>query len=129
MTVGNPTSRPPEGESPGAQWRQLQSRYGSYPGAKTATGPGRADMATSRGMTHYQAALLVLKAAERPLSTREITDLAITGGLIVPGGRTPYASMARVLYLRLRRDPELVKVEEVGSLVRWALRRTAGDAD
>jgi hypothetical protein len=87
-------------------------------------------------MTHYQAALQVLKAAERPLTIRELTDLCVTKGLIVPAGRTPYASMARVLYLRVRKDPELVKVEDENEgnpaakrlPVRWAVRRAASAA-
>lgn len=82
-------------------------------------------------MTYYEAALQVLRSAGHPLTTREITDLAISEGLIVPVGKTPKASMARVLYLRVRNDPELVKLEEPGKTgtrprpVRWTLRHAA----
>jgi hypothetical protein len=33
-------------------------------------------------------------------------------GLDPPSSPTPHASMARVLYLRVRDDPELVKIEQ-----------------
>jgi hypothetical protein len=87
-------------------------------------------------VSYYEAAMQILKAAERPLTLREITDLALAEGLIVPTGKTPIASMGRVLYLRVREDPELVKIEEQGNgparlrSVRWALRRAdAGSLD
>ena len=79
-------------------------------------------------MTYYQAALQILRSAQHPLTTREITDLAITEGLIGPAGKTPHASMGRVLYLRVSTNPELVKLEAPGNgrakqgSVRWALR-------
>jgi hypothetical protein len=80
-------------------------------------------------MTYYEAALQILRSAGQPLTAQEITDLAISEGLIVPTGKTPVASMERVLYLRVRDgDLELVKIEEPGnarakrSSVRWALR-------
>jgi hypothetical protein len=86
-------------------------------------------MHEAKGMTYYEAALQILRSAGRPLTTREITDLAIAEGLIVSAGETPHASMARVLYLRVRNDPELVKIDEPGnarakrSSVRWTLRQ------
>lgn len=79
-------------------------------------------------MTYYEAALQVMRSAQRPLTTQEITDQAIARGLITPRGKTPNATMAAVLYLRVRNDSELVKLDERrhtrakhGS-VRWALR-------
>jgi ribosomal 50S subunit-recycling heat shock protein len=82
-------------------------------------------------MTYFEAALQVLRSAGRPLRTREIADLAVSEGLIALAGKTPHASMARVLYLRLGNDPELVKIEEPGNArakwrsVRWTLRHAA----
>lgn len=82
-------------------------------------------------MTYYEAALQILRSAGHPLTTHEITDLAITEGLIAPTGKTPQASMSRVLYLRVRSDPELVKVDDPVNVrakrgsVRWTLRRAA----
>ena len=79
-------------------------------------------------MTYYEAALQVLRSARHPLSTQEITDRAIARGLITPTGKTPHATMAAELYLRVRNDPELVKIDEPGpsrakaGSVRWTLR-------
>jgi hypothetical protein len=82
-------------------------------------------------MTYYEAALQVLRSVQRPLTTGEVTDLAISSHLITPVGRTPRATMAAVLYIRLRSDTELVKLEDPGDRrakrgsVRWALRGAA----
>jgi HB1, ASXL, restriction endonuclease HTH domain len=79
-------------------------------------------------MTYYEAALQVLRSAGHPMSTREITDLAIAKGLISPRGKTPHSTMAARLYLRSRNDSELVKLETPGKRrakrdsVRWTLR-------
>jgi hypothetical protein len=80
------------------------------------------------GMTYYQAALHVLKIAGCPLTTREITTIAIERGLISPKGKTPHATMAAQLYLRVPKDQQLVKNASPGNgrakqgSVRWALR-------
>jgi hypothetical protein len=82
-------------------------------------------------MTYYEAALDVLRSAQHPLTTREITDQAIERGLISPRGKTPRTAMASRLYVRVRYDPELVKLETPGTgqakrgSVRWTLRRSA----
>jgi hypothetical protein len=81
-------------------------------------------------MTYYEAALEVLRSVRRPLTTREITDQAIQRGLITPSGKTPNNTMAAELYLRVRNDPQLVKIEDPGNgrakngSVRWTLRQT-----
>lgn len=80
-------------------------------------------------MKYYEAAIEVLKAAERPLTAREITDQAMERGLITSNGKTPVATMDAVLYVRLRGHPDLIKLEDRvdGRLkrgsVRWTLRR------
>jgi len=81
-------------------------------------------------MTYYEAALQVLRSAQDPLTTPEITDRAIARRLITPRGDTPHATMGAELYLRVRSDSELVKLEtpengraKKGS-VRWTLRHT-----
>jgi HB1, ASXL, restriction endonuclease HTH domain len=80
-------------------------------------------------MTYYEAALQVLRSAEHPLSTREITDRAIETGLIAPRGKKPHATMAARLYVQGRNDSRLVKLETSGERrakrgsVRWTLRR------
>jgi hypothetical protein len=80
-------------------------------------------------MTYYQAALIVLRSTRRPLSTREITNLALQRNLIQPGGKTPNDTMSAVLYTRVGGNSELVKVDAPGNgrakrgSVRWTLRR------
>lgn len=79
-------------------------------------------------MTYYQAALQVLRIAECPLTTREITTIAIERGLISPRGKTPHATMAARLYLRAPKDQQLIKLDSPGNgrakrgSVRWAVR-------
>lgn len=79
-------------------------------------------------MTYYEAALSVLRSARLPLSTQEITDLAIRRKLIRPGGKTPNATMSAALYTRVGHDSELVKIDAPGNgrakrgSVKWTLR-------
>ena len=79
-------------------------------------------------MKYYEAALQTLRSAGHPLTTREITDQAIAQGLIAPVGKTPIATMKRVLYVRVRDDPQLIKIQESGNKrakrfsVHWTLR-------
>lgn len=81
----------------------------------------------TNSLTYYEAALQVLRSADHPLTTREIADLAIAKGLIAPTGKTPHSSMGRVLYLRVRESPELVRIEPLETSgakqdrVRWTL--------
>lgn len=80
------------------------------------------------GVKYYEAALQVLRSAQHPLTTRQITDQAIEMGLITPRGKTPHSTMAAELYLQVRKDPELIKLESAGDgrakhgTVRWTLR-------
>jgi HB1, ASXL, restriction endonuclease HTH domain len=73
-----------------------------------------------------------LRSAQHPLTSREITSLAVEKGLIAPHGKTPHATMRARLYIRVRKDPELVKLEVPGDWrakkdsVRWTLRDTTG---
>ena len=83
---------------------------------------------TSR--TYLDAALTVLRAAERPMTSDEVTQEAIRQGLIVPTGKTPKATMAARLYVEVQRNPEtpLVRLAEPGKMrtrrgsVRWTAR-------
>jgi HB1, ASXL, restriction endonuclease HTH domain len=83
------------------------------------------------GMTYYEAAIHILRSAQRPLTTREIAERAIDTGLIKPHGKTPDATMSAALYGHLRDDVRLTKLEASGNgrakrgSVRWVLR----DAD
>lgn len=79
-------------------------------------------------MTYYEAAIEVLRAAGRPLTAREITEEALKRRLITPSGKTPQSTMNALLYVRVRNDPNLLKLEERGDTrakrgsVRWMLR-------
>jgi hypothetical protein len=136
MTSGNTTPTPPGWQPPSTRWQRLQSRYSSHRESHAPPSSGHVDRLEDKGMTYYEAALQILRSSRQPLTAREITELAITDGLIGPTGKTPHASMKRVLYLRMRNDPELVKLEDPGSTgakwgtVRWTLRSaSAADPD
>jgi HB1, ASXL, restriction endonuclease HTH domain len=79
-------------------------------------------------MTYYEAALEVLRSAQHPLTTREITEQAIERGLIAPRARNPNNAMATELYVRGRSNPNLIRTGEPGKRwfktrsVRWTLR-------
>jgi hypothetical protein len=81
-------------------------------------------------MTYYEAALEIMRSVQHPLTTREVTDLAIARGLITPVGKTPENTMAARLYVQFGRDPELVKLDEPGNgrarrgSVHWTVRRS-----
>jgi hypothetical protein len=49
-------------------------------------------------MSFLKAAEEILRTSKRPLSTAEITELAIRKGLITTRGKTPTATMAARLY-------------------------------
>jgi hypothetical protein len=53
----------------------------------------------------FSAAVRVLRATGRPLTTRQLTDEAIRQGLIHPSGRTPASTMSAALYKAVRDDP------------------------
>lgn len=78
-------------------------------------------------LTYREAALRVLREAGCPMTTRELINSAIASGLIMPGGKTPQATMSAVLYRTVQGDPRFKKIEERGPLgakrgsVRWAL--------
>jgi hypothetical protein len=82
-------------------------------------------------MTYVEAALQILKASRKPLTTREITERALERGLIVPRGKTPHATMRAALYERLGSDTQLLKTESRTSThpkqgtVYWTLREAA----
>ena len=57
-------------------------------------------------MTFLAAAEAVLKSATRPLTAREITELALKRGLIAPKGKTPEATMNAALYIAVRDNPK-----------------------
>jgi hypothetical protein len=74
---------------------------------------------------------MVLRRSSRPLTVREIVDLAVADGLLSPTGRTPQATMSAQLYRSLQRDPnspfarqaEPGPTRAVRGSVRWTYQR------
>jgi HB1, ASXL, restriction endonuclease HTH domain len=87
----------------------------------------------TRRRSYFEAAVQVLTKAGRPLSTTEITDHALSQGLIMPRGKTPRDTMSAVLYTTIRDDPAtpLLRLHHPGethtraNTVRWVLRDTS----
>jgi hypothetical protein len=57
-------------------------------------------------MDFMKAAIEVLGSEDRPMTGREITEIAIQRNLIQPHGKTPVATMTARLYVATRDDPE-----------------------
>ena len=81
-------------------------------------------------MTFLEAAEEVLRTAQRPLSAHEITEIAVSRGLLTSTGKTPEATMSARLYGApsdgpFRREYKPGRQRAVRGSVRWALR---GDA-
>ena len=75
-------------------------------------------------MTYLRAAEAVLREARRPLSAREITELALSKGLIQPRGRTPVKTMDARLYtapldVPIRREYQPGPRRAARGSVRW----------
>ncbi len=60
-----------------------------------------------------KAAENILQKADAPLTTKEITDLALEEGLIKTSGQTPEATMGAQLYLDIKnnKNSPFIKVE------------------
>ena len=75
-------------------------------------------------MTFLEAAEAVLRAAKRPLTTHEITDIALRRGLLRTSGKTPEATMSAALYgaptdTPIRREFAPGKQRALRGSVRW----------
>lgn len=75
-------------------------------------------------VTFLEAAAAVLRAAERPLMTREITDIALQSKLLRTSGKTPEATMRAALYRAqtdapIRREFAPGQQRAVRGSVRW----------
>jgi hypothetical protein len=81
-------------------------------------------------MTFLEAAKAILRETGRPMTAREVTDLALKRGLIKSSGKTPDATLLAQLYGQVRDNPDgpIVRVWEQGpnrarrGTVRWAWR-------
>lgn len=80
-----------------------------------------------RPNTFLAAAIEVLRASGRPMTTREITDEALSQGLVQTRGKTPAATMSAALYAAARQGRVIRRMSEPGpnravrGSVRWTL--------
>jgi hypothetical protein len=65
-------------------------------------------------MTYFEAALLVLRASQEPLTTREILEQIQARNLITTTGKTPLATLSAALYRHLGKHAELEHLSERG---------------
>ncbi len=75
-------------------------------------------------MTFQEAAEEVLRASKRPLSVREITEIALNRGLLSTRGKTPEATMSAELYRApadgpIRRESKPGQQRAARGSVRW----------
>jgi HB1, ASXL, restriction endonuclease HTH domain len=86
-------------------------------------------------MNYVEAAIAALRSARRPLTTTELTELAITKGLIKPASKTPVATMRAALYCHLvavaetpiQKEFEAGRTRARRGSVRWTLKHGAND--
>jgi hypothetical protein len=79
-------------------------------------------------MTFLEAAERVLRTAKRPLSAREITEIALKRGLLTSSGKTPEATMSACLYGApadgpFRREYQPGRDRAIRGSVRWTYAR------
>ena len=69
-----------------------------------------------KALEFLDAAVEVLRDAGRPMTSNEITEVALQRGLIETRGKTPRATMSPRLYIYIRDHPEglVVRVAEPG---------------
>lgn len=69
----------------------------------------------TQGLTFKEAALMILTREKRPMTAREIANIAISEGLVISAGKTPDASVAGQIYTDIRRNPNKTPFTSVGS--------------
>ena len=82
-------------------------------------------------MTFLQAAEVVLRSAKKPLSARQITEIALGRGLLETKGKTPEATMSAALYgasadAPIRRTFTPGRQRALRDSVRWVYRGNRG---
>jgi HB1, ASXL, restriction endonuclease HTH domain len=87
-------------------------------------------------MTTFLNAALNVMSAERPLTTREITERIVGGGLVTTRGRTPARTLSAELYREEKRPEARVrrlftpgKGRAVPGSVRWVRTRCICDGE
>jgi hypothetical protein len=96
----------------------------------SAATQSRGNQTQDAALDFFSAALEILRTDERPLTSGEIVQAALSRGLIRSSGRTPQKTMEARLYLAIRDDPEcpVERIFEPGALrarrgsVRWRLK-------
>ncbi len=81
-------------------------------------------------LSFLDAAITILKETRREMTARELAAMALERGLVRSSGRTPDATLAPQLYVRVRKQPggPLRRVAEAGpsrarrGSVRWVWR-------
>jgi hypothetical protein len=81
-------------------------------------------------MSFLDAAIIILKETQREMTAKELADVALQRGLVTSAGKTPDATLAAQLYVRVREQSggPLRKVAGPGASrarrgsVRWAWR-------
>lgn len=83
----------------------------------------------TRTTSFLEAAITIMRASDRELTTSQITDDALARGLIQTNGQTPTASMSAALYRAVKSgNPFIERVAIPGrqraerNSVRWRLR-------
>jgi hypothetical protein len=61
---------------------------------------------TERRLSFLDAAILILRETGRPMTAKELALAALERGLIKSGGKTPDATLAAQLYVRVREQPD-----------------------
>jgi HB1, ASXL, restriction endonuclease HTH domain len=81
-------------------------------------------------MTYLEAAITVLRASSKPLTTTEIMERITRDDLVPITGRTPIATLTATLYRNLGSHPELSYVADregrkraAKGAVRWTIVR------
>ena len=56
-------------------------------------------------MSFLDAAIVIMTEATRPMTVRELADAVLSRGLVTTSGKTPDATLAAELYLRVKHEP------------------------
>ncbi|MCG8455741.1 MAG: HTH domain-containing protein, partial [Holophagales bacterium] len=74
-----------------------------------------------------EAARIVLQSSDQPMSAKEITSIALKGGLLETEGQTPEATMAAQLYVDIKRNRR-TSFRKVGKGL-FTLKKKAGSIE
>lgn len=66
-------------------------------------------------MTFIKAAYQILKKEDKPLSSKQITEMAIAKGLITTSGKTPWLSMSARIWEDMRKNGDKSRFRKLES--------------